>query len=119
MQHTLNRTELKEIINVLCLKLKTFDDENLYLQEYLTDSFSWDRKIFSLNHILSIVLEQLEKKRIDSGPVINYIYELQEKCNFEVQEGDLRFIDSLFRNNCGSEIDLEEELIIAQNRLEK
>lgn len=119
MNHTFNKSELKEIIRVLCLKVKDFDDENLYLKEFMDDSFSWDRKLFSLNHLLSIVLEQLQKEDVEHQVVIDYIYNLQEEYNFEVQEGDLRFIDSLYKSHCTGDLDLEDELIIAQNRLEK
>ena len=119
MHHTLNRKELREIISVKCLKLTTFDEETLYLNDFFNDSLSWDRKLLSLNHLLSIILEQFDKKGIEHQLVIEYIYRLQEECHFEVQEGDIRFIDSLYTNDCGSSLDLEEELITAQNRLEK
>ena len=47
------------------------------------------------------------------------MYSLENYCHFEIQEGSIRFIDSLFETECNSSLTLEEELIIAQNRIEK
>ncbi|MCR1024287.1 hypothetical protein NQT66_05675 [Cellulophaga baltica] len=119
MHHTLSLNELKELISVLCHNTKSFDDELRYIENFYNDSVSWDRKLISLNHLLSRVIEQFEKKGIDTTTILNFIYNLQKQCYFEIQEGDIRFIKSLFNNDCGSSLTLEEELLIAQNRIEK
>lgn len=120
MHHTLNLIELKELISVYCYNKKSFDVDLKYIEEFYYDAVSWDRKLISLNHLLSIIIEQFEKKAIDNTTtIVDFIYNLENLCHFEIQEGDIRFINSLFNNDCGSSLTLEEELIIAQNRLEK
>ena len=119
LHHTLNITELKELISVQCLHNKTLDDDLKYLEEFYQDAVSWDRKLSSLNHFLSIIIEQFEKRGIDCSSILNYMYSLENYCHFEIQEGSIRFIDSLFETECNSSLTLEEELIIAQNRIEK
>ena len=102
-----------------CLHNKTLDDDLKYLEEFYQDAVSWDRKLSSLNHFLSIIIEQFEKRGIDCSSILNYMYSLENYCHFEIQEGSIRFIDSLFETECNSSLTLEEELIIAQNRIEK
>lgn len=119
MHHTLSLIELKELISVFCHNTKSFDVELKYIEDFYYDAVSWDRKLISLNHLLSRIIEQFEKKGIDSTTIVDFIYNLENLCHFEIQEGDIRFINSLFSNDCGSSLTLEEELIMAQNRLEK
>ncbi len=119
MYHLLTIEELKEFIRVKCLGLKSFDADFAYLEEFYSDSISWDRKLISLNYFLSRILEQFEKEGINNLIVINYIYSLQNQCNLNIQEGSIHFLKSLLSNDCGSSLTIEEELIIAQNRIEK
>jgi len=118
MNHTLCLDELKEFIRVKCLNSKSFDEKYEYLNEFYNDSLSWDRKLTSINYILSRILEQFEKEGgINSNMVIEYIYNLNEMCDFLVQEGEIQFLESLFQNDRLTFLNLEEELIEAQNRI--
>lgn len=119
MYHLFSIEELKDFLKVKCLELKTFDEHLEFLEEFYTDSISWDRKLVSLNYFLSRILEQFEKEGIDNQTVINYIYSLQYQCNLIIQEGSVQFLESLFSNECQNSLSLEEQLIIAQNRIEK
>lgn len=106
-------------MSVLCLKNKDFEEDMDYINDLFNDSISWQRKLISFNHFLSIVIEQLEKKGIDCSSLIENIYSQEDKCYFKIQDGEIRFLESLFKNDCGSSLTLEEELIEAQNRIEK
>ncbi len=118
MNHTFCLDELKEFIRVKCLNSKSFDKKYEYLDEFYNDSLSWDRKLTSLNHILSRILEQFEKEGgINSNTIIEYIYNLNKMCYFLIQEGEIQFLESLFQNDRGTFLNLEEELIEAQNRI--
>lgn len=119
MHHVFEVHELKEFIKVKCLKSKDFDDEFKYLDEFYNDARFWDRKLISLNYFLSRILEQLEKEDTNNKLVIDFIYSLKDHCSFEVQEGDLRFLESLLSTDCDTSLSIEEELIIAQNSIEK
>lgn len=119
MHHIFNKLELKEFVQVLCINSKVFDKEFKYIEDFYTDAISWDRKLICHNHFLSIVIEQLEKAGIDNTKVVDFIYSQEEKCHFEIQEGSMRFLESLFENDCSNSLSLEEQLIIAQNKLEK
>jgi hypothetical protein len=117
MHHTLSRNEYKELLSVEHLKLRRFEDAFSHIEEFFEDSKTWDRKISGLNLLLSIIIEQYQKENIDVKLVIAYVYELNECQNFEIQEGSLHFLESLFKNDYNPEIDIEEDLIIAQNRI--
>lgn len=117
MQHTLSREEYKEILFVEHLNHKKFDDDYKHVQQFIEDAKNWDRKLSGLNHLLSIIIEQFQKKGIKIDGVIDFVYSLNSNCDFEVQEGDLQFLESLFKNDWSSDNELEEELIIAQNRI--
>ncbi|MBU2929275.1 hypothetical protein [Winogradskyella psychrotolerans] len=119
MYHIFTPIELKEFVSVLLLKHKDFEDDNEYINDLFNDSISWQRKLISFNHFLSIVIEQLEKRGIDCSNLVQSIYSQVDTCHFEIQEGDIRFLESLFKNDFGSSLTLEEELIEAQNRIEK
>lgn len=119
MYHTLSLDELKEFLKVLCLGLKSFDDEFKYLQEFYDDAISWDRTLCSLNHLVSRAFEQFDKEGINYEEVIEYIYSLNEKCNFEIQEGEIRFLNCLFDMKSMSALSLEEELVITQNSIRR
>ncbi len=119
MHHIFEIEQLKEFIKVKCLCDKSFDLEFVFLDEFYSDSISWDRKLISLNYFLSRILEQFEKENIDNQLVIDYIYSLKEQCQFSIQEGDIRFIESLLSNDCDTSLTIEEELVIAQNKIEK
>ena len=117
MHHTLTRDEYKEVIIVRHLLERDFDEGYDYLNEFLIDSQSWDRKLSGINHLLSIVLEQLDKKDVVIQKVVDFAYQLCDNMNFEIQEGDIQYLESLFSNDLGTKLSLEEELVIAQNRI--
>jgi len=119
VHHTLNFEEFKELLKVLCLNIKSFDNELNYLQEFYNDALFWDRKLCSINHILSRILEQFDKEEIQYSNVIEYVYYLTEISNFQIQEGDIRFLDELVSSKSIEELSLEEELIITQNAISK
>ena len=119
MYHLFSIQELKEFLKVKCLGLKVFDDQLAYLDEFYSDSISWDRKLVSLNYFLSRILEQFEKEGINNQEVINYIYSLQNQCNLSIQEGSIHFLESLLTNEFMNSLTIEEQLSIAQNRIEK
>lgn len=117
MHHTLNRKEYKELLYVECLNTRTFDAEFKHLEIFLEDCKSWDRKVSGLNHLLTIIIEQFQKENIVIQPLIDFVYSLKECQDFEIQEGGLQFIESLFKNDYKAEKDIEEDLQIAQNRI--
>jgi len=119
VHHIFEIEQLKEFIRVKCLGTKSFDEEFIFLDEFYSDSISWDRKLISLNYLLSRILEQLEKENVNNQVVIDYIYSLKEQCQFSIQEGNIRFIESLLSNDCDTSLTIEEELVIAQNKIEK
>lgn len=90
-----------------------------YIDTLYSDSMAWERKLVSLNHFLSIVIEQLEKKGVDCSTLIDLIYSQENYCNFKIQENEIRFLESLFKNESNSNLSLEDELIAAQNRIER
>lgn len=119
MYHLFSIEELKEFLKVKCLCIKSFDEHLEYLEEFYSDSISWDRKLVTLNYFLSRVIEQFEKEGLNNQAAINYIYSLRNQCNLSIQEGSLHFLESLLTNECVNGLTLEEQLIIAQNRIEK
>lgn len=117
MHYTFSREEFKEFLEARHIKSRIFEEKFEYLSDFLNDSLCWDRKLSCLNHLFSIILEQFEKKNIDNQGVIDFVYQLCESHDFEIQEGSLRFIESLFSNDIGTGLTLEEELIIAENKI--
>jgi hypothetical protein len=117
MHFTLSKNEYREIMVVKYLEAKKFDEEFIYLNDSMEDCTYWAMKISGLNHLLSIILEQFEKKSIPTKPAIDFVYQMHENLNFEIQEGDIQFVESLFDNDLNTSITLEEELIIAENRI--
>ncbi len=117
MEHTLSKEEYQEILIVRHLSERDYTDKLLYLKNLMDDCSYWDRKISGLNHILSLVLERFEKQGIPNQKVIDHVYNMRENINFTIQEGDIRFIESLFSNDLNTSVSLEEELILAENRI--
>lgn len=115
--HTLTKLECKEIINVEILKSKKYDDDYIHLSEYIEGIKYWDIKLSSVNNILTILLEQVEKKDINSKCVIDYLYDLSENTSFYIQETDLDFLDLLYKNTLHADLSLEDYLINTQNEL--
>ncbi|WP_396210919.1 hypothetical protein [Flavobacterium sp.] len=118
MKHTLSKKEYKELISVICLDIKKYEEEFIYLEDLYEGSKYWETKICGINHILCIILEQFEKIDVSSSEIINFIYNLSDNCNFEIQESDERFIDLLLSNKLNPSISLEEYLIYTQNSIE-
>lgn len=118
IKNILNREEYKEIIIVSHLQKRKFNEEYSYLESFLYDiSITWDRKLTGLNHFLSIILEQFEKADEKNKPIIDFVYRLEFETNFEIQEGSIEFLESLFLNTNDSSETLEEQLINAEDRL--
>lgn len=117
MHHTFNSNEYKEFISVNCYKDKDYEEELLYLQDYFEDMQSWSRTLSGINHILCILLEQYEKRGKSGLEALEFIYNLPEWTNFHIQESQVRFLDILFENELSKVLSIEEQLIIAQNRL--
>ncbi|MCA1966900.1 MAG: hypothetical protein LDL23_09655 [Flavobacterium sp.] len=115
--HTLTKLECKEIINVEILKSKKYDEDFNHLSEYIEGIKYWDIKLSSINNILTILLEQVEKKDINSKCVIDYLYNLSENTSFYIQETDLDFLDLLYKNTLHADLTLEDYLINTQNEL--
>lgn len=115
MNHTLNLSELDALIKAELFKSDSYNPEFNYLKEFFEDAHYWDRSITSINHILSRLLEKLDSEQCES--TLEFIYSLIDKCYFIIQEGTVEFIDELFKNDFNPLLSLEEELIIAQNRL--
>ena len=117
MQHTLSKKEYQEILIVRHLSERNYSNDLSYLKDLMDDCSYWDRKISGLNHILSLVLERFEKQGIPNQKVIDYVYDMRENINFTIQEGEIRFIESLFSNDLNTSVSLEDELILAENRI--
>jgi hypothetical protein len=117
MHRTFTRNEYKEVIIVRHLTVRGFDEEYDYLEDYLSDALSWDVKLSGINHLLSIILEQFEKRGVPTQQVIDFVYSMEGQFDFEIQEGEIRYIDSLYSNEPGTSLTLEEELISAENRI--
>lgn len=117
MHHTFTREEFKELLEVLFLEVREFDENFSYIAEFLSDSSCWDRKLSSINHLFSIILEQFEKKGVENQLVIDFVYNLCDTHDFEIQESNVHFLESLFTNDLGTSLSLEEELIIAENKI--
>lgn len=116
MNHTFTKQEYKQFINVICHS-KECEEELKYIEEIYHSSVYWEKKISGVNHFLSIILEQFAKRGIETSNVIELIYLLPDSCNFEIQESSERFIDSLYENVINPNLTLEEQLILAQNRI--
>ncbi|GEQ86424.1 hypothetical protein ULMS_19320 [Patiriisocius marinistellae] len=119
MHHTLNIKELQEILLVECFKSKKYDDDYAYLSVLLSDSLCWDRSLTSINHLLSRVLERFESRGINTKQALQHIISRLEYSDFNIQEADKYFIESLFKNDRVEGLALEDDLIIAQNRITK
>lgn len=115
--HTLSKEECKEIILVEFFKIKKYEDDKEHLIELIENIKYWESSLSSINNILTIVLEQFEKKGFDSNQIIKYVYELSNSCNFIIQETDLQFIDQLYTNTLNNGLLLDEYLINTQNEL--
>ncbi|GAA6766479.1 hypothetical protein AAFH68_24210 [Flavobacterium sp. CGRL1] len=116
MNHTLSKQEYKEFI-VGSFHSKVYEEDFKYLEEIYNSSLYWERKVSGINHFLAIVLEQFAKRDIETMDIIEYIYSLPENCNFEIQESTERFIDVLYEYIINPDINLEEQLIIIQNKI--
>ena len=114
MHHTFSREEYKEFLMVEFLKSKVYDENFIHLIDHFESLKYWDIKISSINHLFTIILEQLEKKGIDTNEIINFIYELALNYNFLIQETDIRFIDTLYKNILSPNLVLEDYLINTQ-----
>ena len=116
MNHTFNKREYKEFI-VGNLHQNKYDEDFQYLEDIFNSCIYWEKKVSGINHFLSIVLEQFAKKDFDTDNIIQFIYSLPEKCNFEIQESSERFIDTLYTNIANPNLNLEEQLIIVQDKI--
>lgn len=120
MHHTFNRPEYREFLMVECLMSKQeYEDEFVHIKDYFESSKYWATKISTINNLLTIVLEQFEKRGVDSGKIIDFIYSLQETNDFCVQETDIRFIDTLYKNVLIDGLVLDDYLIDAQYNMYK
>lgn len=118
MHHTFSSIEYKEFLSVNCLEQKNaYDEQFIHLKDFFEDIHSWSLKLSGINHLLCIIIEQYEKKTIQGEIILNYVYNLTEVADFEIQESSIRFIDNLFNNNIVKGLSLEDNLIIAQNKL--
>ncbi|MFE3868002.1 hypothetical protein ACFX5E_07930 [Flavobacterium sp. LS2P90] len=114
MHHTFSREEYKEFLLVEFLKSKDYDENFSHLTGHFESLKYWEIKISSINNILTIILEQLEKRGIDTNEIIKFIYELPLSYDFLIQETDIRFIDTLYKNILSPNLVLEDYLIDTQ-----
>lgn len=112
----MNRNEYKQFLDVKFRNL-TFDAEFEYLENILQECLYWDIKLIGINHKFSILLEQYLKQNIPCDEIIDFIYSLEESMDFLIQEGDVSFIQNLYKNHLPSTYSLEECLIEAQNSI--
>ncbi len=114
MHHTFNREECKEFLMVEFLKIKQYDENFSHLIGHFESLKYWEIKISIINSLFTIILEQLEKRGIDTNEIIKFIYELPTNYDFLIQETDIRFIDSLYKNILSPNLVLEDYLIDTQ-----
>jgi|688.fasta_scaffold14762_3 hypothetical protein len=116
VNHTFTKQEYKEFIEAV-FHAKGYKDDFKYLEELYDLSIYWERKISGINHFLCVVLEQFAKKEIETLNIIEFVYSLPDICNFEIQESSERFLDTLFEHTINPALDLDDQLILIQNKL--
>lgn len=116
MNHTFTKQEYKEFI-VAVFHAKGYEEDFKYLEEIYNLSIYWEKKISGINHFLSVVLEQFAKKEIETLDIIDFVYSLPDNCNFEIQESTERFLDTLLDHTINPSMDLEDQLILIQNKI--
>lgn len=117
MDYILRTLEIRELLRVNCLRDKTYDDEFEDLRIHFEGCLYWTSSIYNINHLLSVVLEQLERRGADTSEVVKYVYNLINERQFSIQEGTEEYLDSLYRIPSNLDIELEDELISAQKRI--
>ncbi|MEZ0130028.1 hypothetical protein AB9T88_09835, partial [Flavobacterium sp. LBUM151] len=99
MHHTFSKLEYKEFLIMEFLKLKEqYDDDYIHVKEHFENSKYWGIKISTINNLLTILLEQFEKKGFQGQEIIDFVYNLPDSSDFCIQETDVRFIDCLYKN---------------------
>lgn len=116
MKHIFTKVEYKAFIDAHLHEIK-YSDEFVYVDELFQSSIYWDRKICGINHLLSVVIEQLVKSGKNPNMVVDFVYNLPDQCNFEIQETSEWFIDELYQMTLNSGLDLEDYLIMVQGKL--
>lgn len=119
MRHIITRKEYKELVESLLLKSRRIDEDFGYIAEYWERCRYWDTRIVGINHLLSIILEQLAKHKSisDLKSLIDLIKTCEMEMAFEISDGQIAFIESLMRVSIGSQLDLEDLLVIAEDEI--
>ena len=95
INYTLNKEELLEYILVECFNYKDYEEEFFYLSANLERCKYWEIQISVLSHILSLVLEILQKRNLDSLKAIEFIYDISNTSSLLIQEGSINYIETL------------------------
>lgn len=116
MNYTFSKQEYKVFIAAV-FHAKGYEEDFGYIEEIYDSCLYWEKKISGINHLLSVVLEQFAKKGADTIDIIEFIYSLPQTCNFEIQESNERFLDILFDFIIDPELNLDQQLILVQNKI--
>lgn len=116
MNYTFTKHEYKVFIDALHHE-SGYEENFKYIEEIYDSCIYWEKKISGINHLLSVVLEQFAKKGVDTHAIIEFIYSLPQMSNFEIQESSEHFLDSLFDFLINPNLNLDEQLIIVQNKI--
>jgi hypothetical protein len=116
--HCLRVDEYKEVLNVNFLKNKQ-TAELEYIQELFNSCQYWDNKLVGINYFFSLAVESLQRHNNLTSDVIEFIYELQEMANFQIQEMMPDFIGELYNSYNSDGLTIEEKLIEVQRFIDE
>jgi hypothetical protein len=92
-------------------------DEEDALMTLLDSCRNWNIELMCLTYLLSKILERKGKGNADCQQILERIFTLPDEMWLSYQEFDLGFVKYLFRHIRNTELDLETDLINAQNKL--
>lgn len=116
MAHCLTPKEYKELINVNYLNQKQAWDFE-YVQPLYESCIYWEHTLIGVNYFLSLAIESLQKNIEVEPELLKFIYDLQERASFKVEEFPTEFIDVLLRTHNIEDVTLEDKIIEIQGSL--